>query len=93
LIRAAPFVVTLTGAALLALLLLGQIRAARSMTSDDGLKLWRRLKAIETLMPHAAGERSVFVGVSVTAGFCEELLYRRLAYLAQWLGWWALPPR
>jgi membrane protease YdiL (CAAX protease family) len=40
-------------------------------------------------MPHTAGERSVFVGVSVTAGFCEELLYRGflMAY-AQWLGWW-----
>jgi membrane protease YdiL (CAAX protease family) len=88
--RNAPFVVTLTGAALLALLLMGQIRAAWSMTSDDALKLRRRLEAIETLMPHTAGERTVFVGVSLTAGFCEELLYRGflMAYLAQWLGWW-----
>jgi membrane protease YdiL (CAAX protease family) len=85
-----PFVVASTGAALLTLFLLSQIRAARSMTSEDALKLRHRLSALETVVPHSAGERSVFGGVSITAGFCEELLYRgfMMAYLAPWLGWW-----
>lgn len=45
------------------------------------------------LMPRSAKERWVFLGVSGSAGFCEELSYHGflLAGLAGWLGngWWA----
>ncbi len=85
-----PFVVTSIGTVLLVGLLLGQIRAARSMTSEAAGKLRGQIGTVAKLMPHTAGERAVFFGVSMTAGFCEELLYRGflMAYLAQWVGWW-----
>jgi membrane protease YdiL (CAAX protease family) len=45
------------------------------------------------LMPRSGRERWAFLGVSVSAGFCEELSYHGflLAGLAGWLGngWWA----
>jgi uncharacterized protein len=85
-----PFAVTSTASVVLSLLLLGQARAARSMTSDDARSLRRRMASFDAVMPHTSGERSAFVGVSVTAGFCEELLFRGflIAYFAQWIGWW-----
>jgi len=85
-----PFAVAMTASALVALLLLGQARSARSMTSDDARSLRRRLGPFDAVMPRTTGERSAFFGVSVTAGFCEELLFRGflIAYFAQWIGWW-----
>lgn len=85
-----PFAVTSIGTALLVWLLLGQIREARSMTSEAAGRLRGQIATVARLMPHTAGERSVFYGVSLTAGFCEELLYRGflMAYLAPWIGWW-----
>jgi uncharacterized protein len=60
------------------------------MTSDTAGSLRRQIGSAETVVPHTIGERSAFFGVSVTAGFCEELLWRGflIAYLAQWTGWW-----
>jgi membrane protease YdiL (CAAX protease family) len=85
-----PFAVTSIATALLVVVLLRQIRTARSMTSEAAGGLRDQIAAVAKLMPHTAGERAVFFGVSITAGFCEELLYRGflMAYLAQWIGWW-----
>ena len=79
-----PFIVTMTASVLLALLLPGQIRAARSMTADTAERLRRQFGAVVTVvLPHTTGERSVCLWLLVTAGFCEELWYRGflIAYL------------
>lgn len=41
-------------------------------------------------MPHTRTELYWFFGVSLTAGFCEEFLYRGyfIWVFAPWLGWW-----
>jgi membrane protease YdiL (CAAX protease family) len=41
-------------------------------------------------MPHTRQELYWFSGVSLTAGFCEEFLYRGyfIWVFAPWLGWW-----
>ena len=85
-----PFAVTMTASVLVTVLLLGQVRAARSMTSDTARTLRRQMGSVETVAPQTTGEQSVWFWVSVTAGFCEELWYRGflIAYLAPWIGWW-----
>jgi membrane protease YdiL (CAAX protease family) len=42
------------------------------------------------VLPRTRAELRMFTAVSVTAGFCEEFLYRGfiLWALAPWLGWW-----
>lgn len=42
------------------------------------------------VVPHKRSELPFFMGVSVTAGFCEEFLFRGyfIWTLAPWLGWW-----
>jgi membrane protease YdiL (CAAX protease family) len=36
----------------------------------------KELASVEALLPHGAGEARLFSAVAVTAGICEELLYR-----------------
>ncbi|MDP9075686.1 MAG: CPBP family intramembrane metalloprotease [Actinomycetota bacterium] len=54
----------------------------------DGIRqaLRRQSEGFRALLPHTAAERAVFALLAVTAGVCEELLYRGfgLAYL-RWL--------
>jgi uncharacterized protein len=40
------------------------------------------------LVPHTAGERRLWIGLSTTAGICEEILFRGYltAFLASWIG-------
>jgi membrane protease YdiL (CAAX protease family) len=47
-----------------------------------------RLQHLVRMLPHTAAELRVFVALSITAGVCEELLYRGflMAYFAHWLG-------
>lgn len=42
------------------------------------------------VLPHTNAEMAWFGGVSLTAGFCEEFLFRGyfIWVLAPWLGWW-----
>jgi membrane protease YdiL (CAAX protease family) len=53
-------------------------------------KLRKRLAHAEPLMPHSGAERRRFHGVSITAGVCEEALFRGflLWYFAVWVGVW-----
>lgn len=46
---------------------------------------------VQTMIPATAAELRLFLGVSVTAGFCEEVLARGflLWYFSDWLPWWA----
>lgn len=45
---------------------------------------------LANVLPRTAGELTWFCGVAVTAGVCEELLYRGIFIwtLSPWLGWW-----
>jgi membrane protease YdiL (CAAX protease family) len=45
---------------------------------------------LTVVLPHTRGELSRWSFVAVTAGFCEEFLYRGyfIWVFAQWLGWW-----
>ena len=45
---------------------------------------------VEHVLPRTRDELRMFTAVSVTAGFCEEFLYRGFLIwaLAPWLGWW-----
>ena len=50
--------------------------------------LMRRLGHFERMLPHTPGELRMFWALSVTAGLCEELLYRGFLmwYVGHWLG-------
>lgn len=49
-----------------------------------------QMASLDTMVPHRRAELRWFGGVSVTAGFCEEFLYRGYFVwaFAPWLGWW-----
>ena len=46
--------------------------------------------ALTAVMPHTRTELYWFGGIALTAGFCEEFLYRGyfIWVFAPWLGWW-----
>jgi uncharacterized protein len=46
--------------------------------------------ALPAVMPHTRTELYWFSGVAITAGFCEEFLFRGyfIWVLSPWLGWW-----
>jgi len=50
-----------------------------------------RMRPLERMLPHGRGEWTPFVRLSLTAGVCEELLYRGFLtwYFSHVLGWWA----
>ena len=47
---------------------------------------------VSKYLPHTSGELRSFVGVSVTAGVVEEIVYRGFVfwYLGQWMPLWAV---
>ena len=75
------------GAALATLLALVAVAAvahllARPPEREDPLVFW--------LIPESSAEKVAFVGLALTAGFCEEVLYRGFAYgrATVWLPGW-----
>ena len=72
-----------------ALALLAAGRSARR--SDESLAAVReQLREVERLMPTNAGEWRMFLALSLTAGLCEELLFRGYLqwYVGSWLDAW-----
>jgi membrane protease YdiL (CAAX protease family) len=65
------------------------VRQRRALVEDESLRerVRERLAPVERLMPHAAGEYPLFALLAVTAGVCEEILFRGylLWYAAHWL--------
>jgi membrane protease YdiL (CAAX protease family) len=53
------------------------------------VRLRSRLGSVSSLLPRTPGERLGFAGLSLTAGICEEILYR--GYLPWYLGAWTTP--
>jgi membrane protease YdiL (CAAX protease family) len=66
---------TLVGLVIVAVALIRQ--RMQALRDDDALaEVRRRLDHIELMLPHSAAEFGGFARLSVTAGVCEELLYR-----------------
>jgi membrane protease YdiL (CAAX protease family) len=73
----------------MSLILLRQSRAALAdPVAQEGLR--RALAPLERLLPHDRGELRLFRGVALTAGVCEEALYRGFLiwYLGRFVGPW-----
>jgi len=77
----------LAGVAVVILIVLRQSSAADA-TDEIWERLRRRIGHLERMLPHTTVERAWFRAVAITAGVCEELLYRGYAiwYLQHWLG-------
>lgn len=58
--------------------------------SEEARESIRGNQSLAPLMPHTRSELYQWGGVSLTAGFCEEFLYRGffIGVFAPWLGWW-----
>ena len=66
--------------------------ATLARSSDAGASVRQQFSGdLATVLPHMRTEMYWFGGVSLTAGFCEEFLYRGyfIWVFAPWLGWWA----
>lgn len=64
--------------------------ATLARSSDARARLRQQLGPLTAVMPHTRTELYWFGGVSLTAGFCEEFLYRGyfIWVFSPWLGWW-----
>jgi membrane protease YdiL (CAAX protease family) len=75
-------------------LFLSQTRALARLNKEKRAALRSRTGSLMALVPHTLAEYRWFVGLSLTAGVCEEFLYRGFLMwlLQQWLGlgWAAL---
>ncbi len=83
----------LGAAAVLVLLLAayqGYGAAAVTRNAEARASVRQQFATISGILPHTRTELYWFGGVSLTAGFCEEFLFRGwfIWALAPWLGWW-----
>ncbi len=64
--------------------------ATLARSSDARERLRQQFGPVTSVIPHTQTELYWFGGVSVTAGFCEEFLFRGyfICVLSPWLGWW-----
>jgi len=64
------------------------VTVARS--SDAKASMRQQFGKLAIVMPRTRSELCLFGGASLTAGFCEEFLYRGyiIWLFAPWLGWW-----
>ena len=83
------------GGVLLGMLIAG-IAVARQrgqvLEDEDALSRLRvRMSRLEVMLPHSRAELGLFFKLSITAGICEELLYRGylIWYLSHWFSFYA----
>jgi hypothetical protein len=64
--------------------------ATLAHSSDARASLRQKIGKLTANMPHTRTDLYWFGGVSLTAGFCEEFLFRGyfIWVFAPWLGWW-----
>lgn len=77
----------LVGVTIIAAMIVRQ--RTRALGDDESLAHVRhQLARLELMLPRSRGELAWFYGLSVTAGLCEELLYRGylIWFLTHWLG-------
>lgn len=78
--------------ALVVLVVLYMLQATAAVARDPATRATVRQQAekVADLMPHSRSELYLFGGVSLTAGFCEEFLFRGyfIWTLAPSIGWW-----
>ena len=69
-------------------LLVLQLWSAGRLFAERRVAVRPKLGAVAFMLPHTAQEQRWFVALSITAGFCEELLYRGYLpwFFAPWLG-------
>jgi len=66
------------------------VQRAKALEDDEALaRLRRQMRNLERMMPRSDQELRWFNRLAVTAGICEELLYR--GYLIWYLGHWLAP--
>lgn len=67
---------------------IGATRLARSANTRSRIR--DKTGNLATMLPHTVTEFAWSVPLSITAGICEEFLFRGYfpAVLAPWLGWW-----
>jgi len=86
----ATWQIVLGAVLVLTILALGYVQLTRvlRLSSERRAALRPRLEKVAFLLPHTAREHRWFLGLSLTAGFCEELLYRGYLtwLLSPWLG-------
>ena len=67
------------------------LRQRGGLTDDEDLRrrIRDRLAPVERLMPRGPGEFPLFAALAITAGICEELLFRGFLfwYAMQWMPW------
>lgn len=93
--RVAPWRVLLGSGvviAAVAFLIVQQREVGRDDEAREALR--EQMSSLRDMLPHSAGELQTFRGLSVTAGVCEEILYRGflLAYLAVTFPLWTAVP-
>ena len=64
--------------------------ATLARSSEQRASLRQQIGKLTAFLPHTRTEMYWFGGVSLTAGFCEEFLFRGyfIWVFAPWLGWW-----
>jgi membrane protease YdiL (CAAX protease family) len=80
---------TTVAVTLLAALYRSQV-AALARSPEARARVRQAIAPLEALLPHTTPELRWFLAVSLTAGVCEEFLFRGYFVwtLAPWLGWW-----
>jgi membrane protease YdiL (CAAX protease family) len=81
-----------TAIALILLLVAYYVWAVVTITrsAEAMADLRQQVEPLRAMMPHTRTELCWFGGASLTAGFCEEFLFRGyfIWVFAPWLGWW-----
>jgi membrane protease YdiL (CAAX protease family) len=78
------------GAVALVAALYASQAAALARSPRARARVRRAVEPLEGLLPHTTAELRWFLALSLTAGICEELVFRGyfIRTLAPWLGWW-----
>jgi membrane protease YdiL (CAAX protease family) len=81
-----------TAIALFLLVVAYQVGAVATLarSSDEGVSVRQQFETFSAVVPCTRTELSWWGGLSLTAGFCEEFLFRGyfLWVFSPWLGWW-----